>query len=654
MRLPTARPSLLLSYPSYFAALAPRRARARRGSSPNRTPARTSTCSPARSAAGRSARRRTQGARLHRRSAAAVRLRRPRAGGGRAARAELGLHRARLQHHRRRARRRSRSDRARLALRFVPCRAGSGRRRARRGGVARGRAGAGGARRSQLVADGAPHRWRRGRADGRGRARHRPRSHEPAAGVPQYRAIGSAGAPLLFETGPGNGWLVGPWARHAPNPRGASFGIEIYRRLPNDTDFSILKRQGIPGLNFAPIGDSYAYHTARDTPERLSPRTIRDTGENSRRGADGARRHRHHAAVRPQLGTFFDIGGRRRPSYGPGRRAGCSRSRRWCSASSRGCASTAAAVRLRGSLRWLLTVVWSLLGVGRGRRRRWSAPRGRCARRGRSITLVREPGRLFLLLLAVGVTVGWGDRAARPVAAAARAWRCAIRSIAWSLTLPVWIALGGGDVLSGAGRGIPVDAAALCRRSAPGVPAAASIAVVRLASGVVLVVAAALWLRDTTSLLRFIVATLGPPADRDAGFVYAAVMTGWPASCSCRRCSRPSTPTRPLLRPSIVTALLPAGGRRDGRRSPIWRRPTPTTQPLRRVVRARAGRRRGGASGRSARSSRASISARARRRAGRRRRRRRRRRSRAAACRTRSFSARPDRASGRRRRSSAR
>ena len=45
----------------------------------------------------------------------------------------------------------------------------------------------------------------------------------------------------------------------------ASFGVEIYRRLPNDTDFSILKRQGIPGLNFAVADDSYAYHTAWST-----------------------------------------------------------------------------------------------------------------------------------------------------------------------------------------------------------------------------------------------------------------------------------------------------------------------------------------------------------------------------------------------------
>ncbi|MBE3032189.1 MAG: M28 family peptidase, partial [Actinobacteria bacterium] len=53
-------------------------------------------------------------------------------------------------------------------------------------------------------------------------------------------AVGSGGPAMLFETGPGNGWLVGPWARRAPHPRGGSYSIEIYRRLPNDTDFSIL------------------------------------------------------------------------------------------------------------------------------------------------------------------------------------------------------------------------------------------------------------------------------------------------------------------------------------------------------------------------------------------------------------------------------
>ena len=83
-------------------------------------------------------------------------------------------------------------------------------------------------------------------------------------------SIGSSGTSILFETGPGNAWLVAPWARRAPHPRGGSYAIEVYRRLPNDTDFSILKTRDVPGLNFAAVGDSYAYHTARDTPERLA------------------------------------------------------------------------------------------------------------------------------------------------------------------------------------------------------------------------------------------------------------------------------------------------------------------------------------------------------------------------------------------------
>ncbi len=35
-------------------------------------------------------------------------------------------------------------------------------------------------------------------------------------------SIGSSGTAVLFETGPGNAWLVSPWARRAPHPRGGS------------------------------------------------------------------------------------------------------------------------------------------------------------------------------------------------------------------------------------------------------------------------------------------------------------------------------------------------------------------------------------------------------------------------------------------------
>ena len=166
----------------------------------------------------------------------------------------------------------------------------------------------------------------------------------------QVESIGSDGPALLFETGPANGWLVEPWARRAPHPRGASFAIEIYKRLPNDTDFSIIKRQDIPGLNFAPVGDSYAYHTARDTPERLSPRTILRHRRKRRRDARRARPRGHHARGRSTHATYFDVGGIAGVGYGPVASAGCCRRSRSCSASSRGCATTAAAMRMAGVL----------------------------------------------------------------------------------------------------------------------------------------------------------------------------------------------------------------------------------------------------------------------------------------------------------------
>lgn len=89
---------------------------------------------------------------------------------------------------------------------------------------------------------------------------------------------GGGGASILFETGVQNGWIVREYARHASAPFGTSLGYEIYRRMPNDTDFTPLKEAGVQGLNFAAIGRAHAYHQAWDTPENLSERTLQHHG----------------------------------------------------------------------------------------------------------------------------------------------------------------------------------------------------------------------------------------------------------------------------------------------------------------------------------------------------------------------------------------
>jgi hypothetical protein len=94
-----------------------------------------------------------------------------------------------------------------------------------------------------------------------------------------FEARGTSGPSLMFETGPGNGPLVREWARTVPRPAGASLTDAVYKRMPNDTDFSEFKRRGIAGLNFAFIGDWARYHTPRDDVDALDWGSLQHHGE---------------------------------------------------------------------------------------------------------------------------------------------------------------------------------------------------------------------------------------------------------------------------------------------------------------------------------------------------------------------------------------
>lgn len=394
-------------------------------------------------------------------------------------------------------------------------------------------------------------------------------------------ATGSSGPAMLFETGPGNGWLVGPWARHAPNPRGASFGIEIYKRLPNDTDFSILKRQEIPGLNFALVGDSYAYHTARDTPARLSSRALRDAGENVVAVVDALDRMDITQRSATEA-TFFDIGGTTAVSYGPvlawvvtvtalllGVLA-------WVKVMK-------AALRMGGGWRWALTALWTLLAVavviGGMVGMTWAL---RAAREVYHPWYAR-PDRLFVLLLATGATLGWSvSRIGQWLPPRAHGLRHP--AVTWSLALPVWIAVTAAALWVAPAASYlwtwPLLTASLLLLVTP----ASSAVGIRIISVGVLAVAATLWLRETLELLRFLVALLGRFPLVTPVYVYAAVIAVAglmvvPPFVAAVAASRP------LLRPSLVTALLLLATVISG--GMAYMAPAYTTeQPLRRYVRA--------------------------------------------------------------------
>ena len=100
--------------------------------------------------------------------------------------------------------------------------------------------------------------------------------------VLNLEARGTTGPPVMFETSLGNAALAQAYAAAAPHPVASSFAVEVYRALPNDTDFSVLLADGDwTGLNTAFIDGAAAYHTPQDTPERLDRRSLQAHGDNA-------------------------------------------------------------------------------------------------------------------------------------------------------------------------------------------------------------------------------------------------------------------------------------------------------------------------------------------------------------------------------------
>ncbi len=98
--------------------------------------------------------------------------------------------------------------------------------------------------------------------------------------VVNLEARGTSGPSLLFETsGPGNAWLVRQ-ATALPKPVTSSLFASVYDLLPNDTDLSVFKRRGVPGLNFAVVGEPRRYHTPLDDLAHLDRRSLQHHGDN--------------------------------------------------------------------------------------------------------------------------------------------------------------------------------------------------------------------------------------------------------------------------------------------------------------------------------------------------------------------------------------
>ena len=94
-------------------------------------------------------------------------------------------------------------------------------------------------------------------------------------------ARGASGPSMMFETGPGNARLMDLFARVVTRPSASSVAYEVYKLLPNDTDFSIFRKQGLSGFNFAFSNSASLYHSSRDNLQNIDANTLRHTGEHA-------------------------------------------------------------------------------------------------------------------------------------------------------------------------------------------------------------------------------------------------------------------------------------------------------------------------------------------------------------------------------------
>lgn len=93
-------------------------------------------------------------------------------------------------------------------------------------------------------------------------------------------ARGSTGPAIMFETSDDNERLVEAYAG-VPYPVGTSFAVEIYRLLPNDTDFTAFREAGFTGLNAAYIDGAAIYHAPTDLPSTMDLTSLQHHGSNT-------------------------------------------------------------------------------------------------------------------------------------------------------------------------------------------------------------------------------------------------------------------------------------------------------------------------------------------------------------------------------------
>ncbi|MCR4421300.1 MAG: M28 family peptidase [Exilispira sp.] len=97
------------------------------------------------------------------------------------------------------------------------------------------------------------------------------------AAVLNLDARGNRGKSILFQSNDKNGNIIRQYSKYDKNLIGFSFANDIYKRMPNRTDFTPFLESDIDGLNFAFLQNSVVYHSFLDNIKNLSTNSINQT-----------------------------------------------------------------------------------------------------------------------------------------------------------------------------------------------------------------------------------------------------------------------------------------------------------------------------------------------------------------------------------------
>lgn len=91
-------------------------------------------------------------------------------------------------------------------------------------------------------------------------------------------ARGTKGPAIMFETSPNNSNIVDLYS-NSDKPFSYSITPEIYRLLPNGTDFTVFLENNIPGINISVLDGLENYHTPNDKFESLNEESMQHYGD---------------------------------------------------------------------------------------------------------------------------------------------------------------------------------------------------------------------------------------------------------------------------------------------------------------------------------------------------------------------------------------